>query len=92
MALEGLLIVLDGIEKHCQRRISDRVPQPPIYSSSKKCAILPPSPGVQPPIMSKSSGHMIGTSLVSFIVASSEVPRELIQKGEDCGGCHVDDV
>ena len=40
MALEGLLIVLDGIEKHCRRRISDIVPQPPIYSSSKKCAIL----------------------------------------------------
>ena len=53
MALEGLLIVLDGIEKHCRRRISDIVPQPPIYSSSNKCAILPYSPGVQPPIMSK---------------------------------------
>ena len=26
LALEGLLVVLDGIEKHCQRRISDRVP------------------------------------------------------------------
>jgi len=60
LALEGLLVVLDGIEKHCQRRISDRVPQPPIYSPSKKCAILPSTPGVQPPIMSKSSGHMFG--------------------------------
>jgi len=28
---EGLLVVLDSIEKHCQQRISDRVPQPPAY-------------------------------------------------------------
>jgi len=60
LALEGLLVVLDGIEKHCQRRISDRVPQPPIFSPSKKNPIVPTTTTTQPHIMSKSSGHMFG--------------------------------
>eukprot|EP00090_Calanus_glacialis_P001547 TRINITY_DN11122_c0_g1_i1.p1 TRINITY_DN11122_c0_g1~~TRINITY_DN11122_c0_g1_i1.p1 ORF type:complete len:1921 (+),score=712.97 TRINITY_DN11122_c0_g1_i1:73-5835(+) len=60
LALEGLLVVLDGIEKHCQRRISDRVPQPPMFSPTKKVSPLPTSAGPQPSIMSKSSGHLFG--------------------------------
>ena len=31
LALEALLVVLESIERQCQRRISDRVPQPPLY-------------------------------------------------------------
>ena len=36
LALEGLMVVLNQIERHCQRRISDRVPQPPQYSPRKE--------------------------------------------------------
>jgi len=62
LALEGLLVVLDGIEKHCQRRISDRVPQPPVFTPPNKSSPRPASPTNQPNIMSKSSGHLFGKS------------------------------
>jgi len=60
LALEGLLVVLDSIEKHCQRRISDRVPQPPIFSPSKKANTIASQPTSTPSVMSKSSGHLFG--------------------------------
>merc|ERR1719500_1996239 len=45
LALEGLTVVLDGIERNCRKRISDRVPQPPPYSPSKPTAsALPAAP------------------------------------------------
>ena len=34
LALEALLVVLESIERQCQRRISDRVPQPPLYQQN----------------------------------------------------------
>ena len=36
LALEGLMVVLNQIERHCQRRISDRIPQPPQFSPRKE--------------------------------------------------------
>ena len=61
LALEGLMVVLDQIEKHCQRRISDRVPQPPQFSPSKKVSRdtvkeMPTSTT----LMTKVSGHIFG--------------------------------
>ena len=57
LALEGLTVVLDGIERNCRKRISDRVPQPPPYSPSKPTAsALPAAPA--PSILSRTSGHL----------------------------------
>jgi len=75
LALEGLLVVLDGIEKHCQRRISDRVPQPPVFSPSKKCSPQPSSTAPTPSIMSKSSGHLFGKGSSSPSAPTSSAPQ-----------------
>ena len=60
LALEGLMVVLDQIEKHCQRRISDRVPQPPQFSPSKKSGAVAGAEAETVNIMVKSSGHIFG--------------------------------
>ena len=60
LALEGLMVVLDQIEKHCQRRISDRVPQPPQFSPSKKSPVASVKEASSIHIMDKGSGHIFG--------------------------------
>jgi len=56
LALEGLTVVLDGIERNCQKRISDRVPQPPAFSSAPRTSNQ--SQGVSPTLMAQSGGHL----------------------------------
>ena len=56
LALEGLTVVLDGIERNCQKRISDRVPQPPAFSPAPKPSGQ--SHVVSPALMAQSGGHL----------------------------------
>ena len=56
LALEGLTVVLDGIERNCQKRISDRVPQPPAFSPAPRRSSQ--SQGVSPTLMAQSGGHL----------------------------------
>ena len=60
LALEGLLVLLDTIERGCQRRISDRVPQPPPFSPSRSPATPPGGPAPSPALLARSSGHLFG--------------------------------
>merc|ERR1719334_397681 len=59
LALEGLTVVLDGIESNCQKRISDRIPQPPPFSPAKTVTKDGGS-NVPSAIMAQSSGHLFG--------------------------------
>ena len=56
LALEGLTVVLDGIERNCQKRISDRVPQPPPFSSAPRTSSQ--SQVASPALMAQSGGHL----------------------------------
>ena len=68
LALEGLMVVLDQIEAQCQRRISDRVPQPPQFSPTKKIPTENvPERMTSIQLMSKASGHTFGKQTGSFV-------------------------
>jgi len=68
LALDALLVVLESIERQCQRRISDRVPQPPQFkqksgvdrSRSDSLSRVANSTS----IMNKCSGHIFANSTV----------------------------
>ena len=57
LALEGLTVVLEGIERNCQKRISDRVPQPPAFSPAPSSAAGGVA-GPSPTILGQTSGHL----------------------------------
>ena len=56
LALEGLTVVLDGIERNCQKRISDRVPQPPAFSPGPRTSSQ--SQVMSTALMAQSGGHL----------------------------------
>jgi len=82
LALEGLLVVLDGIEKHCQRRISDRVPQPPVFSTAKQTVAAPPTVSTIKTNMSKSSGHLFGKELDEQTQSQNPVKQQVVPTHE----------
>ena len=69
------MVVLDQIEKHCQRRISDRVPQPPQFNSIINSPSSTNKESESISMMCKSSGHIFGKQSSEAEVSESITPQ-----------------